>query len=726
MARLGRGPRKKRLVLDIGTSAIRLAELAPTKAGLQLTRYSQRELTIDPSLDEEEKAERRQEVLSELLKEAKIRTRKTIVAVPGQSVFTRNRPLPPVPEHKVTQIVRYEIQQQIPFSLDQIALDYQVLDRTEAGGYDVMMAAIKVDVVEKQLDILRSVKRSIDTVDVSPIAAYNWLSHTGDFGEDGQCIAMVDMGATTTDIVIQKDNQFKFTRSLHVGANDITTAIASNFNMTFEEAERLKREKGFAPTGDPKRDGRGGEVIGRVLNRLVGEINRSFAYFRSQPGGGPVQRVIVTGGGACLRNIIPYLQRQLGIEVRIAQPLAGLAIAPKANEASEYPEQACVVLGLALRCCDDVPIQINLVPPRVLEVARRKEQAFYWFLSLATMYLILASIIPVTAQKNEQVQDRIKGLEQVLARYDASLLNDPEKRSEFEDDFDIVNNDIKAFKQDITKLDNMKQYRNPWLPFYKAIAVALPTYGGIKISALESMTFGGQGNTGIAQWKALENGKGGGQGGAGGEEQPEEQEDDSGGRATLADLTGGKAGLGGLAALGGGGGRGGGGASGDIIGFQGLQPHAIVEPNGFSMVGYAENVELVKEFERNLKESGLFLPESVYLHEDFLHRVPDSDLQSAMTNVPQGSSGGGGSGRSSSGGGGGFAGLQALAGSGGGARGAGRADEFGGTGAEVVAFHIDVQFMGKPFNRPKNDAGGNNRSGGGRGGGGLGGLGFGR
>ena len=318
--------RTKRLVLDIGTSSIRLCELAPTKAGFQLVRYYQRDLNIDPGMEEEDKADRRSEVLQALLKEAKVRTKKTILAVPGQSVFTRNRPLPPVPEYKVTQIVRYEIQQQIPFSLDQIALDYQVLDRTEAGGYDVMMAAIKVDVVEKQLEILRKSKRRIDVVDVSPIAAYNWLRHTGEFGDDGQCVALLDLGATTTDIVIQKEGQFKFTRSLHVGGNDITTAIAANFNMSFEDAERLKREKGFAPTGDVKRDGRGGQVIGQVLSRLVGEVNRSFAYYRSQPGGGAVTRVIVTGGGACLKNVIPFLQSQLRIEVRIAQPLAGIVV----------------------------------------------------------------------------------------------------------------------------------------------------------------------------------------------------------------------------------------------------------------------------------------------------------------------------------------------------------------------------------------------------------------
>ncbi len=691
MARLRRGRRTRRLVLDIGTSAIRLAELSPTKEGYQLSRYYQREFGIDPAMDDEDKAERRKEVLQQLLKETKVRNRRTIMAVPGQSVFTRNRPLPPVPEYKVTQIVRYEIQQQIPFSLDQIALDYQVLGRTEAGGYDVMMAAIKVDVVEKQLDILRKVKRAIDIVDVAPIAAYNWLKHTGEFGDDGQCVALIDLGATTTDIVIQKDNQFRFTRSLHVGGNDVTSAIASSFNMSFAEAEKLKREKGFAPTGDPKRDGKGGEVIGRVLGRLVAEINRSFAYFRSQPGGGPIQRVIVTGGGACLRNTIPYLQRSLGMEIRIAQPLAGLAISPKANEASEHPEQACVVLGLALRCCQSVPIQINLIPPRIRELARRKEQIFYWVLSLATMYLILASIIPVTAQKDEEVTASIKRLSSILATYDASLVSDPQKRSIFEDSLEFVTKDIDGFQRDVSQLDNLRGYRNFWLPYLQAVNDSLPITRGVGISAIETIVLGGAGNTGVAAWRTQA-----------GEAPPEIAPEAT--APAAAAPTPPRAGLagGGLSALVAGGSvpgearPGGASVSDPVWGFGGITPHELTEPNGLSIVGYASDDDKVKEFVDNLRASNTFV--DVFYDKAFLAAVSDAELGKAKTTSPvgkksaaatgaQGSAGSGGGGLS-------FGNLANMAGTSGPSTGGDV-----GTGKDVFQFHIDVQIVGKPIKR---------------------------
>jgi type IV pilus assembly protein PilM len=462
MAKLFRG-RAKRLVLDVGTSAIRLCELSQTKTGYQLTKYVQREYNSDPALDEEARRGLRRKALGELLTAANVRTRKTILAVPGQSVFTRCRALPPVPEYKVSQIVRYEIQQQIPFGLDQIAMDYQVLDRSEGGGYEVMMAAIKVDVVEKHLSVLEGFRRTIDVVDVAPFAAYNWLKHSGEFGDQGDCVALIDIGATTTDIVVERENQFRNTRPLNIGGNDITQAIAAAFGLNFSDAEKLKRERGFAPAGNPETDGKGGEVIGKVLQRMVAEIMRSFAYFRSLPGGGQVNRVILCGGGACLRNIIPYMQRQLGIEVRIAQPLAGLAISPGAQPVNEHPEQSCVVLGLALRCCEPPPIEINLIPPRMLEVARRKEQAVYWAFSLAALAMIMASVIPVKANENKLVKQRVEELKQYIRLYDPEVVQNPSMPSPLKQKLDWAKNEIDRLGKDVETLDKARVNRSFWL-----------------------------------------------------------------------------------------------------------------------------------------------------------------------------------------------------------------------------------------------------------------------
>lgn len=674
--------RAKRLVLDLGSSAVRLCELTPTKTGYQLTKYYHREFPIDPSMDEAAQRDARRTTIQNLLKEAKVRAKKTIFGVPGQSVFTRTRTLPPVPEYKVNQIVKYEIQQQIPFGLDQIAFDYQVLQRTEAGGYDVLMAAIKVDVVEKRLEIIRDIKKRVEIVDVSPLAAYNWLKYSKEIGETGECIALIDLGASTTDIVIERDNLFRFTRSLNLGGNDITAAIAAEFGMAWPQAEKLKRERGFAPTGDPARDGKGGEVIGRVLNRLVSEITRSFAYFRSQPGGGPVNRIIVTGGGACLRNIIPYLQRQLGIEVRIAQPLAGLAIAPGAQEVNERPEQAAVALGLALRCCEQVPIGINLIPPRILESSRRREASLYWLLSVATLVLIMLTIVPAMAQQNKIIQEKIELAKREIAQYDPALIHKPGSptswTSQWENQLQESLKTITEYRDKVNLLDSRLSptFRRQWINDLVAINEARPRGKFLVIWGLETTQITPPGAAApVAAPRGL------GRINAGG--QPVKWQSsgfegiEPGNAATIA------AGL------------------IDPLRAAASMPDPMTY-NGISVYGYAQDVPTIEEFLKNLRDSGRYKLEDgtdgVYFDERFTDPVSIAELDnaggSAQASAAAAATASPDSDRRESRGGR----FDRLAQGGGGGAAAGSTTMQWNQPGAIVSFRVDLQFAGQPVN----------------------------
>ena len=624
MAKPRRG-RARRLILDIGSSAIRLCELSQTKTGYQLTKYYQREVLNDPSLDEEKKQQQRREALATLLKEAKVRTRKTILAVPGRSVFTRPRTLPPVPEYKVTQIVRYEIQQQIPFRLDQIALDYQILDRTEAGGYDVLMAAIKVDVIEKHLSILENARCTIDAVDVCPFALYNWLKHTGEFGTEGGCVAVLDMGASTTDIVIERENQFAFTRPLNLGGDDLTAAIGRGFGLNFADAEKLKRQRAFAPTGDPKRDGKAGEVLDPPLSRLVGEISRSFGYFRSLPGGRTVDRVVITGGGACLRNIVPYLQRQLGVEVRIAQSLTGLVVGPAAQQAKEHPQQACVALGMALRCCGQAPIEINLIPPKVLEAARRREQAFYWILSFIALALIAASIIPDRANEDKRVRERVEKVRQYVRQYDPEKAEDPGSKSHFAAELGQAKRQVEARMRELRLLGQAYR-RRFWLDDLKLLNDLRPEGGKLWFSSIETSTIqpgrqeqgGGRPGMGRGRMGMSRSGAGSGRNGI-----------RSSGFSGLTPVTKGAQGMDRR------GDRGSGfrGRSGRVGGSgAGSQATAPPKPNGYRIYGYAKDPETLTEFIDRLKQTERFAA-GVHFSEANVSEAHISELSNARVSA---------------------------------------------------------------------------------------------
>ena len=592
---------KKRTVLDIGTSAVRLCELSKTKAGFQITKYVQREYNSDPGLEEAVRAELRLKAVREVLKEAKIRKRKVILGVPGQSVFTRCRALPPVPEYKVSQIVRYEIQQQIPLGLDQIALDYQILGQTEQGGFDVMMAAIKVDVVEKHLEVLKPLKYAIAAVDVLPLASYNWLKHSGQFGEQGDCVALIDIGATTTDIVIERGHQFRFTRPLNIGGNDLTRALAEAFNMDFVSAEKIKRERCFAPTGDPQRDGKAGEVTGKVLQRLVGEITRSFSYFRSLPGGGQVNRLVLIGGGARLKNIVPYLSSQLGMAVSIAQPLVNSDIAPAAEAIRQCPEQTTAVLGMALRCLDTVTIDINLIPPRILEAARRKEQALYWALSICALVLIFASIVPAAANQNKLVKDRIEELKRGIRAYDPELVQRIRvgatvPQSGLKRQLDVRQKHLEKLEGQVRILDRARRQRRFWLDEMAFVNEARPTNGRMWFSSMESTRFPEKEDTQQA---------GGARGGQGIAALPGA----SGGQRTTPGFVG-------LQPLGGAAARGVAEAarvSGGNERDKEVDKTSIPLPNGFIVQGLAESDEVIYEYLENLKISSRQLPNGWFL-----------------------------------------------------------------------------------------------------------------
>ncbi len=744
-----RRTRKRRLVLDIGASAIRLCELTPTRTGYQLTKYLQRETFFDPSTDEDTKRQVRADAVRALIREGRVRSRKVVLAVPGQAVFTRPRPLPPVPEYKVTQIVRYEIQQQIPFSLDQIALDYQVLDRIEGGGYFVLMAAIKVDIVDRYLKVIEDARCRIDVVDVAPLAAYNWLRHTGELGQQGDCVAMIDIGASTTEIVIERDNQFRWNRPLSIGGNDVTAAIAADFNLSFEEAERVKRERGFAPTGDAQRDGKAGETIGRVLGRLTTEIQRSFSYYRSQPGGGTVSRIVLTGGGASLRNIVPYLQRTLGMDVRIAQPLSGVAVAPAAQSVNDSPEQAAVALGLALRCTAQVPIEVNLIPPRVLEAARRREQVLYWGMSLVTILMIMASIIPARANRQAGVLENIDLLKSSILQYDGSLRRAIESReisgaqSEFEKELKQLKaqvNDLKALGD---VLDDAYRNRIVWLQHLNTVNAARIRVqeadpsgeSRIYFSSVESSVIGaeaermGGGGMGGMMGGMMGGGMPGmpgmpGMGGGSSQSQGRRSVPSSGfpgigaGSGMGGGMMGGPGGMmGGAGGMMGGPGGGGMGMPG-MPGMPGMgggsrdgemESQPIPRPNGIIVRGYASSPETVLAFRDRLVATEAFVENGVYLDEGMVNRVDASVLYNAdVGGTSMGGMGG------LSGGLGGRGGMVGGAGPGGmmggmmpGGIGGGLGGMGGGGGVQfqqgpsVIAFRMDLQFWGEAYDFEK-------------------------
>lgn len=363
------------LALDIGASTIKVGEFQAAKGqGLRLTNFNYAELGIDPDHEENRKALIVSTVRN-VVRERNIKAKNVIFSVSGQSVFTRFVKLPPVDESKVAQIIQYEAQQNVPFPIDEVIWDYQLLGSNAQGELEVVLLAIKSDIIEELTEGVESSGLRTDIVDVAPMALYNSVRYN--YGDLEGCTLVVDLGARTTNLLFLEQNRV-FSRSIPIAGNAITQSIASEFNVPFLEAEHMKKTHGFVALGgayeEPENEtqARVSKIIRNVMTRLHAEIARSINFYKGQQGGNLPSRVLLSGG----TSIIPYTDRffkeKIQTEIEYFNPFRNVEIDPQvsredlARSAHFFGE----VVGLGLRKTTECPIEVNLLP----KSARRREQ----------------------------------------------------------------------------------------------------------------------------------------------------------------------------------------------------------------------------------------------------------------------------------------------------------------------------------------------------------------
>ena len=240
------------VTLNIGASHAVLAEYAVTgKQGLALTAYGSADLAgLD--WDAEGSAEAvLVPALREAAKSAGIKPGPLALALNGQMVFPRFTKFPTVPADKLEELVQYEVEQEVPFPVDEIVCDHQFLGQTAEGDTAAMIVAAKLDQVTKVTDVVVAAGFTPVVVDVGPMAVLNALKRSYP-GLPGGTIVL-DIGAKTTSLVLV-ENEKIYLRSIPVAGNAITKEIAQAFGCSMEEAEALKKERGYVALGGVTED----------------------------------------------------------------------------------------------------------------------------------------------------------------------------------------------------------------------------------------------------------------------------------------------------------------------------------------------------------------------------------------------------------------------------------------------------------------------------------------
>lgn len=231
------------------------------------------------------------------------------VSIPGHSSFARFAKLPPVEPKKVADIIKFEAQQQIPFPLDQVEWDYQTFKVEDSPELEVGIFAVTKERINERLQMLDDVGVTPNYVNLSPIAVYNALAYDLEFSANTPGTIIVDIGTTSTDLVIATPGRM-WVRTFPLGGHQFTEALVNQFQLSYPKAEKLKRE-----AQDTKHARQVFQAMRPVFTDLAQDIQRSIGYFQSLHPDAQLNRVIGVGETWRLPGLRKYLKQQLGMDV---------------------------------------------------------------------------------------------------------------------------------------------------------------------------------------------------------------------------------------------------------------------------------------------------------------------------------------------------------------------------------------------------------------------------
>jgi type IV pilus assembly protein PilM len=381
--------------LNLGSQTIGLAEFqAQPQGGLVLQNYRLREVLINPA-SEDIRHPQISAALREMMAEVQIRHEAVNYAVSAQSVFARFVKLPAVEEEKIERIIAFEAQQNVPFPIDEVVWDYQLI----AGGGDeqvqVVLVAIKTDLLDEINGAVEETGLRTAIVDVAAMALYNAFRYN--YADLSGCSLLVDIGARTTNLLFIEPPKM-FSRNIPVGGSSITAAIAKEFDESFASAEFRKKRDGFVGLGGAYAEptdrelARVSKLMRSTMTRLHTEVMRSIRHYRAQQQGNTPERVFLCGGTASAPYMREFFREKLQIPIEFFNPLRNVAVAHSAPVKELTPSAHLLgeLVGLALRSVSACPMELNLRPATVLRrQALEKCRPFFMMAAAAVVLALL-------------------------------------------------------------------------------------------------------------------------------------------------------------------------------------------------------------------------------------------------------------------------------------------------------------------------------------------------
>ncbi len=409
------------------------------------------------------------------------------VCAPGFQVFSKFVKLPATDPGKVAQIIQYEAQQNVPFPLEEVVWDYQILGSTPTGELEVLLVAIKNEVVESLFRIGEQAGLEMHLVDVSSAALCN--AYRFNYGDAEGCVMLLDIGARSSNLLFFEQGRV-YSRSINIGANSITQDFATEVKMKWEEAEKMKIEEGFVSLGgayeEPSNPHQAliSKIARQVMTRLHIQMNQTIQFYRGQQGGSAPTKLYLAGGASLLPYTAQFFAEKLTVPVDYFNPFRNIQIDPEINleEMAKVAHQFGEVVGLGIRNLAQCPVELNLLPASHLKQQQFNAKRLYFIGSVLCVLLTLLTFgwfFGWTAGKKQSaltsIREKIKPLEANATTLAAAIQEYGAATALAEQYVDLVNS------------------RSRWaelLTGVQGIMIAASTNHGIKVSEADTAAGG--------------------------------------------------------------------------------------------------------------------------------------------------------------------------------------------------------------------------------------------
>jgi type IV pilus assembly protein PilM len=339
------------LGIDISSTSVKLLELSRSGNRYRVESYAVEPLppnsVVEKSITD---AELVGEAIGRAVKKSGTRTRTAACAVAGSAVITKIISMPAnLSEEEMESQIQIEADQYIPYPLEEISLDFEVLElsETEPNKVDVLLAASRSDNVERRVAALEVGGLQAKVVDVEAFGLENAVSLIIDSIGNQHIVAIMDVGATTSTLSVLENNSIVYTREQLFGGRQLTDEIQRRYGLSYEEAGLAKRQGGLPDNYEP-------EVLKPFLESMAQEVNRALQFFYSSSQVGAVDHVVIAGGCASIAGIDKLISEKLDTPVTIANPFAKMSVASRVRAdalANDAPAMM-IACGLALRSFD--------------------------------------------------------------------------------------------------------------------------------------------------------------------------------------------------------------------------------------------------------------------------------------------------------------------------------------------------------------------------------------